>query len=646
VAGFGGARAVQIEVQAASAYRRVVNAPSPAPTSPVAPSSQARPIEDLPSRAKAGEAPPSRKLSNLALLWGYARGYPAQLVAAFAALLVAATATLAIPQGFKLVVDKGFGAGEGADIAPYFWLLLGIVLVMGLATAVRFYFVSWIGERIVADLRQDVQAHLLRLDPGFFELNRPSEIASRLTADTGVIEGVVGSAASVALRNLFMGVGGLAYLFYLSPKLTGLMLIVIPVVILPIVFMGRRVRTLSQKSQDRVADVGSLVSEVLRAIKVVQAFGAEAREAKRFANAAEDAFAAARRRIVLRALMTAIVITLVFGAITLVLWEGARDVIAGTMTGGTITAFVLAAAIVAGAFGALTEVYGDFMRAAGASARVRDLLAEAPGITAPDRPVALPEPPEGRLDFEGITFHYPSRPDMPALRNFNLSVRPGERIAIVGPSGAGKSTLFQLVQRFYDPLSGRVLMDAVDLREADPAAVRARIAVVPQEAVVFMGTARSNILYGRPDASETEIWSAAEAANAAEFIRALPQGLDSDMGEGGTRLSGGQRQRIAIARALLKDAPILLLDEATSALDAESEAAVQDALEHLMRGRTSLVIAHRLATVRNADRIVVMDDGAIVEIGTHDQLVSAGGLYSRLAGLQFGQEAVAVSAQC
>jgi ATP-binding cassette subfamily B protein len=621
------------------AYLEPVNVP--APSSAPAPATQ----QPAASKGRGHEAPPSRKLSNLALLWRYARAYPAHLGAAFAALIVAASATLAIPQGFKLVVDKGFGAGAGADIAPYFWLLLAIVLVMGAATAVRFYFVSWIGERIVADLRQDVQAHLLRLDPGFFELNRPSEIASRLTADTGVIEQVVGSAASIALRNLFMGVGGLAYLFYLSPKLTGLMLVVIPVVILPIVFMGRRVRALSQKSQDRVADVGSLVSEVLRAIKVVQAFGAEGREAKRFADAAEEAFAAARRRFLVRAAMTAIVITLVFGAITLVLWEGARDVIAGTMTGGTITAFVLAAAIVAGAFGALTEVYGDFMRAAGASARLRDLLAEQPSITVPDRPVALPVPPQGRLAFEDVVFRYPSRPDMPAVRDFSLAIRPGERIAVVGPSGAGKSTLFQLVQRFYDPVSGRILMDGVDLRDADPAAVRARIAVVPQEAVVFMGTARSNILYGRPDASEADVWAAAEAANAAEFLRALPQGLDSDMGEGGTRLSGGQRQRIAIARALLKDAPILLLDEATSALDAESEAAVQEALEHLMQGRTSLVIAHRLATVRDADRIVVMDEGAIVEIGRHEELVAAGGLYSRLAGLQFGPEAAAVSVQ-
>ena len=615
-----------IEVRAASAYLGPVNAPS----QPMAP-----PPEDHQPDAKPVDLPGSRKLSNLALLWGYARRYPGYVAAALAALTVAAGATLAIPQGFKQVVDKGFGAGDGADIAPYFWALLAIVLVMGLATAVRFYFVSWIGERVVADMRQDVQSHLLRLDPGFFEMNRPSEIASRLTADTSILEQLVASSASIALRNLFMGFGGVVYLFYLSPKLTGLMLVVIPLVILPIVFMGRKVRALSRASQDRVADVGSMVSEVLRAIKVVQAFGAEEREAARFSQAAEEAFRAARRRIIVRAFMTAIVITMIFGAITLVLWEGARDVIAATMTGGTITAFVLAAAIVAGAFGALTEVYGDFMRAAGASARIRDLLAERPEIIAPDRPHSLPVPPEGRLSFERVNFRYRSRPDLPAIADLDLEVAPGERVAIVGPSGAGKSTLFQLVQRFYDPASGTIRMDGVDLREADPAAVRSRIAIVPQEAVIFAASARSNILYGRADASEAEIWAAAEAANAGDFLRALPQGLDSDMGEGGSRLSGGQRQRLAIARALLKDAPILLLDEATSALDAESERLVQDALERLMRNRTSLVIAHRLATVRDADRIVVMDEGRIVEQGKHTDLVARDGLYARLARLQF-----------
>ena len=581
------------------------------------------------------DAAPSRKFSNLALLWQFLRHYPGQLVAAMLALMIAAGATIAIPQGFKLIVDNGFKAGsDPAAIAPYFWTLLGIVLVMGAATAVRFYFVSWIGERVVADLRRAVHRHLLSLDPAFFEENRPSEIASRLTSDTAVIEQVVSSSASIALRNFFMGIGGLVYMAVQSIKLTGSMLLVIPMTILPIVLLGRRVRTMSRTSQDRIANVGSIVAETLGAIKVVQAFTQEPREAARFGSAVEEAFAAAKRRITVRAGMTAMVITLIFGAITLVLWEGALDVVTGKMTGGTITAFVLAAGITAGAFGALTEVYGDVMRAAGASGRIQELLAATPDIRAPASPKTLPVA-EGRLSLEHVTFRYPTKPDAPALIDFSLDVAPGETVAVVGPSGAGKSTLFALVQRFYDPHSGVIRIDGVALPDADPREVRGRIAVVPQETVVFAASVYENILYGRPDATREEVWAAAEAANAAEFLRALPQGIDTFLGEAGSRLSGGQRQRLAIARAVLRDAPILLLDEATSSLDAESEQLVQRALDGLMAGRTTLVIAHRFSTVRGADRIVVLDGGQIVAQGTHEQLYAQGGLYARLARLQF-----------
>ncbi len=585
-------------------------------------------------------APGRRRLSELRLIWDRARRYPTQLAIALVALVVAALATLAIPQGLKLIVDRGFNAGTAAaDIAPYFEGLLAVVAVMAAATAIRFYFVSWLGERVVADLRNAVHAHLLALHPGFFEENRPSELASRLTADTAIIEQVVGTSASVALRNLVMGLGGLAYLAWISPKLTGLMLLVIPLVIGPIVVLGRRVGRLSRASQDRIADIGAMVTEALSAIKIVQAFTQERRQVARFGAAVERAFAAARRRILVRAGLTASVILLIFGAIVLVLWEGAGDVIAGRMTGGDITAFVIAAGITAGAFGALTEVYGDVMRAIGASSRLADLLAVEPAVRAPARPVPLPEPPRGALSFRDVHFHYPTRPEVSALEGFTLSVAPGETVAIVGPSGAGKSTIFQLVQRFYDPQSGEIRIDGVALPTADPAEIRRRTAFVPQDTVVFAASALDNIRFGRPEASEAEVWEAAEAANAAEFLRALPDGLATFLGEGGSRLSGGQRQRIAIARAILKDAPILLLDEATSALDAESERLVQDALERLMRGRTTLVIAHRLATVRGADRIIVMDGGRIVAEGRHDALVATGGLYARLARLQFSDAA-------
>ena len=584
--------------------------------------------------------PAERKLSRLRLLWGFASAYPLQLTLALTALAVAALTTLAVPWGLKTMVDNGFQRGsDPAAIAPYFQLMLGIVLLLGVATAVRFYFVSWIGERVVADVRKAVQNHLVLLDPVFYEENRPAEIASRLTSDTAVIEQVVATSASLALRNAVMGIGGIVFMFWQSPRLTLLMLLVIPLTMGPIILLGRRVRDVSRSSQDRIADLGTMVAEVLGAIRIVQAFTQERREAKRFADSVERTFETARKRIRLRAIMTALVIALVFGAITLVLWQGALDVIAGSLTGGTIAAFVLAGGIVAGAFGTLTEVYGDFMRAAGASGRMEELLAARPTIRAPAQPTALPSPARGALVLDGVDFHYPSKPDAPALNGFTLNVAPGETVAIVGPSGAGKSTLFQLVQRFYDPEAGELRIDGVRYTDADPEAIRSRIALVPQETVVFALSALENIRYGRPEASEAEVWEAARAAHADGFLRELPDGIHSFLGEAGTRLSGGQRQRLAIARAVLRNAPILLLDEATSALDSESERLVQAALEELMKGRTTLVIAHRLATVRNADRIVVMDKGRIVAEGTHDKLMAAGGLYAKLARLQFDQMA-------
>lgn len=582
--------------------------------------------------------PDQRKLSNLTLLWGFVRAYPGQLTAALVALSIAALATLAIPRGLKQVVDNGFAVGsDPASIAPYFYGLLGVVAILAIATAFRFYFVSWIGERVVADLRKTVHRHLLTLDPVFFEENRPAEIASRLTSDTAVIEQVVATSASLALRNAAMGLGGIILMFSEAPKLTGLMLLVIPLTMLPIIFLGRRVRTVSRSSQDRIASLGTMAAEVLGAIKIVQAFTQEGREANRFGEAVETAFGTAKKRIRLRASMTALVIGLIFGAITLVLWQGALDVISGKLSGGTIAAFIFYAVIVAGAFGTLTEVYGDFMRAAGASGRMRELLAARPGIRAPEKPIPLPLPARGAMALDHVTFHYPSRPEDAALVDFSLDVAAGETVAIVGPSGAGKSTLFQLVQRFYDPEKGQIRIDGVPLTAADPEDIRARIAVVPQESVIFATSALENIRYGRPDATEAEVWAAAKAAHADGFLRDLPDGINSYMGEAGTRLSGGQRQRMAIARAILRDAPILLLDEATSALDSESERLVQAALEGLMQGRTTLVIAHRLATVRNADRIVVMDQGRIVAEGTHDRLIAQGGLYAKLARLQFEQ---------
>ncbi len=602
--------------------------------------------DDLPEPAGAvlpettEPAPKSRSLAPLRMVFGTALQYPREIALALVALFITSAATLAIPYRFKVIIDEAFSGGaDPVQIGHAFQYLLMIVAILGLGTALRFYFVSWIGERVVADIRLKVQANLLRLSPGFYEVNSPKEISSRMTSDTAVIENVVGTTVSVALRNTLTAIGGVGFLVYLAPSLTLGLLIGIPLVIAPIVFFGRKIRAVSRSSQDRIADVGAYVTEVLSAMKIVQSFGQEGRENERFASVVEGTFDTARRRIMLRAAMTTVVILLVFGGVVLVMWRGALAVAAGEISGGTIAAFVLTGGLVAGALGSLTEVYGDLLRGAGAASRLAELLDARPEIAPPARPERLPTPARGSLSFRNVTFRYPARPETAALKDFTLEIEPGETIAIVGPSGAGKSTIFQLVERFYDPQGGTIRLDGVPLTSADPADLRARIALVPQVGVLFSANARDNLRYGKWDATDEEIWQAARAANAETFLRALPLGLDTYLGEGGTQLSGGQQQRVAIARALLRDAPILLLDEATSALDAESEQLVQQALEGLMQGRTTLVIAHRLATVRAADRIVVLDDGRIVEQGTHDALSKAGGLYARLARLQFAADA-------
>ncbi len=579
--------------------------------------------------------PKRADLKLLARLLPYLAPYVWQMVGAMVALVAAAVTVLGLGLGLRALVDHGISAGNAALLDQALLVLLVVVIVMALSSYSRFYLVSWIGERVIADLRRDVYRHVIGLHPGFYETNKTAEIISRLISDTTVLQVVVGSSASIFLRNLLMFLGGSAMLLVTSAKLSGLVALVVPLVVVPIIVFGRRVRRLSRESQDRIADVGAHVDETLYGIRTVQAFGHERLEHRAFTDRVEQAFATAVRRVRARAFLTAVVILMVFGAVGVILWIGGRDVLVGRITGGELSAFVFYAAIVAGSTGAISEVIGDLQRAAGATERLFDLLATEPQITAPAVPVALPEPARGALAFESVTFHYPSRPDESALEGFGLAVETGESVALVGPSGAGKTTVFQLLLRFYDPQAGVLRLDGVDVRSADPAAVRDRLGLVPQDPLIFSTDAQTNIRYGRPEATDAEVRAAAEAAHALEFIEALPQGFATFLGEKGVRLSGGQRQRIAIARAILRDPAVLLLDEATSALDAESERVVQRALTELMRGRTTLVIAHRLATVQNVDRIAVLDRGRLVASGSHADLVRQGGLYARLAALQF-----------
>ena len=585
----------------------------------------------------AGRRERRRDLKPLGRLWPFALRHKADLLLALLFLILATVASLGLTATARGAIDHGFQDG-GADIDRWFlWLGLN-ALGLAAVTAARYFYVTKTGERMVADLRQAVFGHVLTLDQGFLTGIRTGEVLSRLTTDIQIVDTLLTTSISYALRNVLMMIGAVVMLAFVSPKLTGLVLLIVPVLIVPLFIYGRRVRALTVKSQDQFAQAVGYAGESIEALETVQAFGREKTASGRFDRAVDAAFAASLKRMSARAIMTAAIVLVMFGGVTLVLWLGARDVIAGNMSEGALIQFVLLAVFAAGAVAALGESWGDVQKASGAMARIGDLLQATPSVAAPQTPEALPSPARGEAALEDVSFAYPGRPDLPALKGFSLTVRPGETVALVGPSGAGKSTVFRLLLRFYDPDSGTVRVDGVDVRQADPAEVRSRLAWVSQEAPLFSGSGTENVRFGREDADDGAIRTALEEAQALQFLEALPQGLDEPLGERGRSLSGGQRQRLAIARALVRQAPILLLDEATSALDAENERLVQAALDRAMDGRTTLVIAHRLATVQRADRIVVMDEGRVVEEGTHAQLVKTGGLYARLAELQFRAE--------
>ncbi len=593
----------------------------------------------------APNAPARASLNALRPLLPYAWNYRGQIIAGIAALIVASAATLAVPIAVGRMIDYGFSEANAGHIRYYFIAMIGVVTVLALASGARYYFVMTLGERVVADLRGDLFAHLTRLDPSFFDAEKTGEIISRLSADTTQLKATFGSSASIALRNMFLFVGAFAMMVATSPKLSAFVLVAIPVIVLPLYAAGRAVRARSRLAQDTLADATAFATESLSAVRVMQAFVAEGFTAARYRAAAMGAFEAARRMMHSRAIVTTAALFLAFSSVVVVLWIGAQDVIAHTISAGVLTQFVLSAVLGASALGQLSEVWSEVSAAAGAAARIGELLAARPRITAPASPLPLPTPARGEVAFCGVGFAYPGRPDEDVLYDLTFRVAPGEVVAIVGPSGAGKSTLFQLIERFYDPTRGSVTLDGVDVAKVDPKALRAEIALVPQDAFIFGASVADNIAYGAPGATRAEIVEAAKRAAADGFVAALPQGYDTPLGERGVTLSGGERQRLAIARAILKNAPVLLLDEATSALDAENETLVQGALDALMKGRTTLVIAHRLATIVNAHRILVMDGGCIVEEGTHASLLAAGGLYARLARLQFETGAAALASE-